>query len=80
MQLDPVISSVANFQNCETTILRCFELPLLRKKLTVKNVNLDGTLNSNDAEYAAHIKANDLHLKKEIMLSKENDYKNHILN
>lgn len=50
---------MSNFQNCETTILRRFELPWLQKKLTVnKNVDLDGTLNSIEVEYVAHIKAN----------------------
>ena len=38
-------------------------------------MDLDGTLNSIDAEYATHIKADDLQLRKEITLWKENDYK-----
>lgn len=59
---------MANFQNHETTILICFELSLLRKKLTRKNMDLDGTLNNIDVEHATHIKVNDLQLGKEITL------------
>lgn len=68
MGLDPIISSVANFQNRETIILRRFDLSWLQKKLTVKNVDLDATVNNIEAEYAAHNKMNDLQLRKEITL------------
>ena len=51
---------MANFQNRETTILRRFKLPWIRKKLTVKKIKVDlnGTLNSIEDEYVAHFKAN----------------------
>lgn len=70
---------MANFQNRETTILICFKLTWLRKKLTVKKVDLDGTLYSIEAEYVAHIKANIYNLENKPPYKKRM-LQNHILN
>lgn len=46
----------------------------IEQTISKKYVDSDGTLNSAEAEFAEQIKANDLQLRKEIAIWKENEY------